>query len=79
MRDGEVLANPRETFITPPGEGEQLSGLYLEFLLVGFRPSETAQHHRQQIVGLVIKALYEANIHVLFTFGLQAHITEYFI
>ncbi|CAJ0930872.1 unnamed protein product, partial [Mesorhabditis belari] len=48
IRDGEVLANPRETFIAPLGEG--------------FRPSETAQHHRQKIVQLVIKALHEAGI-----------------
>ena len=35
IRNGVVLANPRETFHAPPGEG--------------FRPSETAVHHRQQV------------------------------
>ncbi|PAV70878.1 hypothetical protein WR25_14346 isoform C [Diploscapter pachys] len=49
IRNGVVLANPRETFHAPPGEG--------------FRPSETAVHHRQQIVKLVSKALAEAQIH----------------
>ncbi|CAL2035573.1 unnamed protein product [Caenorhabditis brenneri] len=48
IRDGEVLSNPRATFHAPPGEG--------------FRPTETAQHHRQQIVRLVGEALREANI-----------------
>lgn len=48
IRDGEVLANPRATFHAPPGEG--------------FRPTETAQHHRQQIVRLVGEALREAKI-----------------
>ena len=40
---GEIYANPRETFITPPG--------------TGFVPSETARHHRGEILGLVRKAL----------------------
>lgn len=48
MRDGEVLSNPRATFHAPPGEG--------------FRPSETAQHHRQQVVKLVLKAIKDAGI-----------------
>jgi N6-L-threonylcarbamoyladenine synthase len=30
--NGEILSNPRRTFITPPG--------------TGFMPSETADHHR---------------------------------
>ncbi|VDO35680.1 unnamed protein product [Haemonchus placei] len=42
IRDGKVLSNPRATFHAPPGEG--------------FRPSETAQHHRQNV------SLDEANI-----------------
>ena len=45
---GKILANPRETFITPPG--------------TGFRPSETAAHHRKKILPLVKKALKEAQI-----------------
>ena len=32
MEDGKVLANPRRTYITPPGQG--------------FVPSETAKHHQ---------------------------------
>ncbi|CAI4221361.1 unnamed protein product [Auanema sp. JU1783] len=48
IRDGVVLSNPRATFHAPPGEG--------------FRPSETAQHHRQQILKMLTKALKEANI-----------------
>ncbi|KAL3121666.1 hypothetical protein niasHT_006172 [Heterodera trifolii] len=35
VRDGTVLANPRRTFHAPPGQG--------------FRPTETAVHHRQHI------------------------------
>lgn len=35
IRDGEVLSNPRSTFHAAPGEG--------------FRPSETAQHHRKEV------------------------------
>ncbi len=45
---GEILSNPRKTFITPPGEG--------------FRPKETADHHRAQVLGILKKALDEAKI-----------------
>uniref|UniRef100_A0A8R1E5K9 N(6)-L-threonylcarbamoyladenine synthase n=1 Tax=Caenorhabditis japonica TaxID=281687 RepID=A0A8R1E5K9_CAEJA len=48
IRDGEVLSNPRATFHAPPGEG--------------FRPTETAVHHRQQIIRLVKEALQQAKI-----------------
>ncbi|KAL3070826.1 hypothetical protein niasHT_037802 [Heterodera trifolii] len=48
VRDGTVLANPRRTFHAPPGQG--------------FRPTETAVHHRQHIVSLVMEALQEAQI-----------------
>ncbi|KAK0425468.1 hypothetical protein QR680_009219 [Steinernema hermaphroditum] len=48
VRDGEVLANPRRTFCASPGEG--------------FRPTETAIHHRQHIVGLVLEALKQAKV-----------------
>jgi len=48
VRDGEVLSNPRHTHHAPPGEG--------------FRPPETAAHHRQHVVGLVEQALREAKI-----------------
>uniref|UniRef100_A0A914KTM1 N(6)-L-threonylcarbamoyladenine synthase n=1 Tax=Meloidogyne incognita TaxID=6306 RepID=A0A914KTM1_MELIC len=46
--DGQVLSNPRRTFHAPPGEG--------------FRPTETAVHHRQHIIPLVIEALRIAKI-----------------
>jgi N6-L-threonylcarbamoyladenine synthase len=41
--NGNILANPRETFITPPG--------------TGFVPKDTAEHHQSKILGLVQKAL----------------------
>ncbi|KAK7789581.1 hypothetical protein R5R35_009949 [Gryllus longicercus] len=47
-RDGEVLANCRQTYISPPGEG--------------FLPRETAQHHREKIIGLVREALTVSGI-----------------
>lgn len=46
--DGDILANPRKTFITPPG--------------TGFLPRETALHHQQVIVPLVQECLKEANL-----------------
>lgn len=48
MRDGDVLANPRKTYITPPGEG--------------FKPSDTARHHSSVILDLIDQALEEAKI-----------------
>ncbi|CAB3378718.1 Hypothetical predicted protein [Cloeon dipterum] len=48
MKDGVVLANPRRTYITPPGEG--------------FLPRETAKHHRENIIPLIKLALKEADI-----------------
>lgn len=48
IRDGEVLSNPRVTYVTPPGQG--------------FKPTETAIHHRGHIVKLARRALQEANI-----------------
>lgn len=44
---GNVLSNPRDTYITPPG--------------TGFMPSQTAKHHREVILGLTKQALKEAN------------------
>jgi N6-L-threonylcarbamoyladenine synthase len=38
-QSGQILANPRHTFITPPG--------------TGFLPKETAVHHREHILSLV--------------------------
>lgn len=46
--DGQILSNPRKTFITPPGQG--------------FRPKETADHHRREVLGILQKALDEANL-----------------
>ncbi|XP_058833812.1 probable tRNA N6-adenosine threonylcarbamoyltransferase [Topomyia yanbarensis] len=48
VRDGEVLANVRETYITPPGEG--------------FLPKETAQHHRSKIHDILKRALHAAGV-----------------
>lgn len=45
---GQILANIRDTYITPPG--------------TGFLPSETAKHHRDMVVKLVKRALEEANV-----------------
>ena len=44
--DGTILANVRRTFCGPPGEG--------------FRPSETADHHRANAVSLIKEALEKA-------------------
>ena len=44
----DILANPRETYVTPPG--------------TGFRPRETARHHQRHVVPLVQKCLREAGV-----------------
>ena len=46
--DGAILSNPRDTYITPPGQG--------------FLPRETAQHHLQHVLPLVKSALETAQI-----------------
>ncbi|KAF8788140.1 putative tRNA N6-adenosine like protein [Argiope bruennichi] len=48
MKDGEVLANRRATYVTLPGEG--------------FLPRDTARHHQARILDLVQHALEDANI-----------------
>ncbi|CAG0919711.1 unnamed protein product, partial [Notodromas monacha] len=48
IRDGQVLSNPRRTYVTPPGEG--------------FLPSQTAAHHREVVIPLVRQALTEAGV-----------------
>lgn len=48
VRDGVVLANPRETYVPPPGEG--------------FLPRDTAIHHRGHVLALVHRALAEAEL-----------------
>ena len=45
-RDGTVLANPRRTYVTPPGSG--------------FMPRHTAEHHRAAVLELVHEALRDA-------------------
>lgn len=47
-QDGNIYANPRFTFITPPG--------------TGFMPKETAEHHRGKVLGLIRQALEEAKM-----------------
>ena len=44
----EILANVRDTYITPPGEG--------------FLPRDTAQHHRDCVLDVLKKALSDANV-----------------
>ncbi|KAK9809867.1 hypothetical protein WJX72_000655 [[Myrmecia] bisecta] len=46
--DGTILANPRHTYITPPGQG--------------FLPRQTAIHHQEHILDLVQQAIKEAGI-----------------
>eukprot|EP00727_Mastigamoeba_balamuthi_P014414 m51a1_g9598 putative o-sialoglyco protein endopeptidase (336) ;mRNA; f:1041892-1043298 len=46
--DGAILANERDTFVPPAGEG--------------FLPRETAQHHRQHVGRLVRRALDAARV-----------------
>ena len=46
--EGEILANPRKTFITPPG--------------VGFRPKEAGEHHRSKVLELLKSALEASKI-----------------
>lgn len=46
--DGNILSNPRHTYITPIG--------------TGFLPRETAQHHQQYIIQLIQQALIDAKL-----------------
>ena len=46
--DGTILANPRHTFVTPPG--------------TGFLPRDTAQHHMKHVIRLVKEALELAKV-----------------
>ncbi|XP_033754280.1 probable tRNA N6-adenosine threonylcarbamoyltransferase [Pecten maximus] len=48
IKDGEVLSNPRHTYITPPGQG--------------FLPRDTAIHHRKHVLDVLRQALSEANL-----------------
>ncbi|KAF6728611.1 putative tRNA N6-adenosine threonylcarbamoyltransferase [Oryzias melastigma] len=70
IKDGEVLSNPRRTYITPPGQGKigsnitvsacQSAKLMLDS--AGFMPSDTARHHRGVILTVLKEALEEAGI-----------------
>ncbi|KAL0216116.1 hypothetical protein P9112_008300 [Eukaryota sp. TZLM1-RC] len=46
--DGEILVNPRHTYISPPGEG--------------FLPGDAAQHHRKHIISLIQEAFNSAGL-----------------
>lgn len=46
--DGDILSNPRHTYITPPGQG--------------FLPRETAHHHLEHVLPLLHTALQDAGI-----------------
>lgn len=70
--DGTILANPRHTYITPPGTGKQ-GGDAAHCLLwrppqlgcalrPGFLPKETAVHHQEWVLKLVQQALDEAKV-----------------
>lgn len=48
IKDGEVLSNPRRTYITPAGQG--------------FLPRDTAAHHRRCVLDVLQQALTEANV-----------------
>ena len=48
VRDGQVLSNPRRTYITPPGQG--------------FMPSDTARHHRAEVLIVLREALDQAGL-----------------
>ena len=48
IKDGEVLSNPRRTYITPPGQG--------------FLPGATARHHQACVLDVLQEALDEAAI-----------------
>jgi N6-L-threonylcarbamoyladenine synthase len=67
IKDGEVLANVRKTYITPPGSGFLPKGIFqkksqVKFKYYLFASTETAEHHRHQVLGLVRDALAVANI-----------------
>eukprot|EP00041_Stephanoeca_diplocostata_P002755 m.29488 g.29488 ORF g.29488 m.29488 type:complete len:336 (-) comp13737_c0_seq1:306-1313(-) len=48
IRDGTVLSNERETYVTPPG--------------TGFQPRDTAMHHRSKILAVLKRAMEKANV-----------------
>ncbi|XP_048675377.1 tRNA N6-adenosine threonylcarbamoyltransferase isoform X4 [Caretta caretta] len=48
VRDGQVLSNPRRTFVPAPGQG--------------FLPGQTARHHQGCVLALLQEALQEAGL-----------------
>ncbi|XP_069735255.1 tRNA N6-adenosine threonylcarbamoyltransferase isoform X2 [Phaenicophaeus curvirostris] len=48
VRDGRILSNRRETFVTPPGSG--------------FAPGPTGRHHRRVLLDLISGALSDAGL-----------------
>lgn len=77
IRDGEVLSNPRRTYITPPGQGKsrvtftspvvsKFNSLACEvdnmLFISGFMPSDTARHHRAVILTVLKEALEQAGL-----------------
>lgn len=77
VRDGEILSNPRRTFVAPIGEGNdwqdrqsykiyRLENTTINFkrerFSPGFMPNETAQHHQENVLIVVSAALREANV-----------------
>ena len=53
VRDGEVLSNPRRTYMTPPGQG--------------FLPRDTARHHRQYVRSLFLIAFFKRLFPIAFS------------
>ena len=67
IKDGEVLSNPRRTFITPPGTGKEMAAtgtttVAFSCIISGFLPAETAVHHQSKILDLIDEALQIAKI-----------------
>ncbi len=76
IRDGEVLSNPRRTYITPPGHGEIILmyiynsatclcstvPIFLSWDLLRVPPGDTAKHHRSVILTVLQEALDEAGL-----------------
>ena len=48
VKDGQVLSNPRRTYVPPVGQG--------------FLPRETAEHHRSVVLEVLKEALEQANM-----------------
>jgi len=72
VKDGEVLANCRRTYITPPGEGIYFSSFLIVtyickkptyiVLVLGFLPRETAKHHQNNIILLLEETIKTSGI-----------------